>query len=554
MLGRNILRFVRSAALVSCLGFLVGAAGTLSAEDAARKDEASTDERTAMARRIDELLANGWKEAGVKPAPLASDAEFLRRIYLDLTGRVPRVSEARAFLADDQPDKRQRLIDRLLGIAAEPKATDAATGDHAAVRPQYASHFAAVWRGFLLPSDADLRRFGGGLTFENWLRTQFADNVPYDRTVRELLLAEGQVFQTGPGLFYATVGVKPEELASATSRALLGVQIGCAQCHDHPFDVWSQRDFWSYAAFFARLEQPRAQQQIVTVLREVDEGEVKLPETDEVVAPRYLGGETLAEGESNSRRRALADWMTDKQNPYFARAAVNRVWAQLFGRGLVEPVDDLGQHNLPSHGELFDELASHFVESGFDLRELIRVLASTRAYQLSSAAPGDDAPRSDLFAVMSVKPLTAEQLYDSLETAACRRANASVVQRGFAAGRGFDQRRQAFLNKFAAPAAAATEYQAGIPQALSLMNGEMIGEAVDVTRSDLLLALDAPFLDDEQRVETLFLATLSRMPTVQEREKFVEYVTHRESPPDKQAALGDVLWALLNSAEFALNH
>jgi hypothetical protein len=504
----------------------------------------------SMKRRLDQRLAAAWKQAGIEPAAPATDAEFLRRAYLDLTGRVPRVAEARRFLSDDRPNRRRRLIDRLLGLAPDDSRSD----DSGAVRPYYASHFAAVWRGFLLPSDADLRRFGGGLAFENWLRTQFADNVPYDQTVRELLLAEGQVFQTGPGLFYATVGVKPEELATATSRALLGVQIGCAQCHNHPFDVWSQRDFWSYAAFFARLEQPRAQQQFVTVLRELDEGEVTLPDSDEVVPPRYLGGDERDGGETGSRRQALADWITDRRNPYFARAAVNRVWAQLFGRGLVEPVDDLGEHNPASHPELLDELADYFVDSGYNLRRLIRVLASSRAYQLSSIAPGGEAPPAELFAAMAIKPLTAEQLYDSLEIATRRRPDANVASGRVVVRRTLDQRRQTFLNKFAAPAGAATDYQAGIPQALSLMNGELIGEAVDVTRSDLLLALQAPFFSDEERVETLFLATLSRTPTNHEREKFVEYVTRRGSPPERQAALGDVLWALLNSAEFALNH
>jgi hypothetical protein len=377
--------------------------------------------------------------------------------------------------------------------------------------------------------------------------------VPYDQTVRELLTAEGQAFQAGPTLFYAVLGAKPEELATATSRALLGVQIGCAQCHDHPFNHWSQRDFWSFAAFFARLEQPQGQQQFVAVVRESGDRELTLPDSDEVVRPKYLSGDEVPADAAGPRRQLLADWMTSRDNPYLARATVNRVWAHLFGRGIVEPVDDLGAHNPPSHPELLDELAKYFVDSGFDVRQLVRTLAMTRAYQLSSASDSSDPAPARLFARMSLKTLTADQLYDCLEAATGKRANPAMAQAA-AFGRAYDQNRQAFVSKFAAPAGSPTEYQGGIPQALTLMNGALVRAGTDIEQSDILYSLEAPFFTDEERVETLFLAALSRAPDERERQLFVEHVTRGESPQARREALSDVLWALLNSAEFTLNH
>jgi hypothetical protein len=244
--------------------------------------------------------------------------------------------------------------------------------------------------------------------------------------------------------------------------------------------------------------------------------------------------------------------MTGRQNPYFARAAANRLWAHLFGRGIVDPVDDLGSHNPPSHPELLDELAAYFISGNYDVRNFLRTLASTRAYQLSSHTSEGSDPPPQLFARMAIKPLTAEQLYDCIETAGCKRSGAIPAQQQFGA---FNQSQQAFLAKFAAPAGSETEYHGGIPQALTLMNGGFLGDFVDLDKSDLLISLDAPFFQgDEERVETLFLATLSRPPSGEERAKFVEYVQSRSTDGERKKALADMLWALLNSAEFVMNH
>lgn len=497
----------------------------------------------AMAARIDTLLAEGWAREKVEPAPNSSNAEFLRRAWLDLCGIIPPINDPdgisgiRNFLDSKDPDKRQKLIERLIA------------------KPTHAAHFANVWKNVLLPADANVQQFGGDIGFQAWLRGQFADNVPYDKLIADLVLAKGQANQTGPALFFTALELKPEELAASTSRVFLGTQIQCAQCHDHPFDHWKRKDFWGYAAFFARLQRPPRYPQNTGLVMDAEEGEVTLPNADEKVAPRFLGADEPGDKIGQSRREQLATWLTWPENPYVARAAVNRVWALLFGRGIVQPVDDLGIHNPPSHPQLLDELAAYFVRTGYDVNCLVRTLTATRAYQLSSQSLSGVEVRPELFAQMAIKSLTAEQLYDCL-IEAMRRREANVAGQGqfVAANRNFDQTRQAFLSRFRAPTQGATEYQSGIPQALTLMNGANIRQATDLGQSDLLVALEAPFFTNQRRVEVLFLSTISRQPTDEERTKFVAYVEQGGTNKSSKQALGDVLWALLNSAEFVLNH
>lgn len=315
-------------------------------------------------------------------------------------------------------------------------------------------------------------------------------------------------------------------------------------------DHWTRRDFWGYAAFFGQLRKtPTAT--AAAIVEDVWEGEVRIPETDEIAQPKFLSGAISPDDKPSTRRIRLSEWMTSKDNRYFSRATVNRIWFIMFGRGIVEPVDDLGQHNPPSHPELLDELAQYFVETDFDLNRLIRTLARTEAYSRTSRTSSTDY-QPELFARMQVKSLTAEQLYDCLGEATRQRF--SPAQSAAPLGSYYDRNRQNFLMKFRAPTAGLTEYQAGIPQALSLMNGSVIRLATDVARSDILVALNAPFFSDEERVETLFLSTLSRFPTEVERDQFIDYVASGGTTGEAKTALSDVLWALLNSAEFTLNH
>jgi hypothetical protein len=251
-------------------------------------------------------------------------------------------------------------------------------------------------------------------------------------------------------------------------------------------------------------------------------------------------------GERGTRRQQLAIWMVSRENPYLGPAAVNLVWSQLFGRGLVEPLDDFGEHNPPSHPHVLRELAEWFVGSGYDLRRLYRVLANTKAYQLSSRAAGGAAPPPELFARMAVKTLSAEQLYDSLARVALRPGSEAVDRLA-------DPRRQAFLIKLTTQTRTVTDFELGVPQALTLMNGAELAQLADAAQSSLLTALESPVFDDEERVATAFFTALARPPRDAERSEFLEYL--RSRPADERAqALGDIVWALVNSAEFMLNH
>ena len=487
-----------------------------------------------MIRKIDERVNERLAAAKIEPAFVADDAEFLRRVYLDLTGVIPRVSEVREFLADKRLDKRARLIDKLLDS------------------PAHATHLANTWRNIMLPGGLNIEQIQNVVGVQNWLRARFVDNLRYDNMVSELLVAtEGD--DVGPALYYTSLDLAPEKLAGSTARIFLGLQIECAQCHDHPFDKWKQTDFWGYAAFFARLQRPSdANPGMMARLVDLDTGEVKHPKTEEVVLPKFPDGIRPDTSEAGTRRVQLAIWMASRDNPYLPRAGVNRVWAHLFGRGLVEPVDDLGPHNKPSHPELFEELTAYFVESGFDLRELFRTLANTQAYQRTSAWTAEKAAPPELYAHAAVKTLTAEQLYDSLNRVLSRKPQAMFP--GQIAGSPLlDPQRQAFIAKMQSAARSPLDYQAGILQALTQMNGADIAEATDPERSPLVGALQAPIFGDADRIKALVMATLSRQPSEEEMSLFTAHLG-KHSPSEKQKGLSDILWALLNTAEFSLNH
>lgn len=517
-------------ALVLCLW-----AGPLLAIGHAQNLPTSPDE---MARRIDQLLATRWEQEGdVVPAPAADDAEFLRRVYLDLTGVTPTVAEARRFLADRDPEKRTKLIKKLVSSSG------------------YATHMATTWRNRLLPENFDPGQLQRAAGLQNWLREQFVDNLRYDNFVAEFLVASGGG-DRGPAIFYTAHELKPEKLAASSARVFLGLQIQCAECHDHPFDRWTQKEFWGYAAFFAQLRQPTGDAPIPTAgqIEDLPNGEVQIPESDEVVPPKYPDGPTPSADERGTRRRQLAIWMASRDNPFLAKAAANWAWAHMFGRGIVDPVDDLSENNPPSHPQLLEELSEYFAQQGFDLQNLFETLARTEAYQRSSVGGNELAATPELFARIAVKPLTAEQLYDSLLQCLERRQPANNMFGGNLRSRLFDPGRQQFVARMQSQSRDATEYQAGLPQALMLMNGPVITEATDLERSALLTSLEAPFFTDRQRVEVLVLASLSRPPTTAERERFEKHLNGAGDEADKRAALGDVLWALLNSAEFATNH
>ncbi len=546
--------------LVLLAGLLLASSGRALQSDARGETGAATDKDvTALAAQIDRSLTAGWAAAKAQPAPPAPDTEFVRRVYLDLAGRIPSVAEVRQFLDDKRPDKRRRLVDQLLA------------------GPRYVTHFTNVWRSLLLPeagSSIQSRILTPG--FESWLREKLQQNTPYDVMVRELLTVPmagngrnpfGQQQQGGkptPIAFYLAKEVKPENLAAATSRLFLGVKIECAQCHNHPFAEWKREQFWSYAAFFAGLQRQGRGDFVAAGQESADRRELTIPGTERVVQAAFLDGKQPTWKFKTSARAILADWMTSRDNPYFARAAVNRLWGYFFGAGIIDPVDEMvGSEHTPSHPELLDELARQFVAHDFDLKFLIRALTASQAYQLSSLTTLKAPDEGQLFARMPLRGLSAEQLFDSIAQATGyreggNRNNPFIGPQG-ARGR--------FLTQFANVSDKPTEVQTSILQALSLMNGQVTVAATDLERSETLAALlDAPFMDTAERIETLYLTALSRKPTPRELSRTLRYVegggsagdTTPATPADKQKqynqALADVFWVLLNSGEFFLNH
>lgn len=497
---------------------------------AGRESSAGGADAAELAGLIDGHIESRLKSEGLEPAEGAGDAEFLRRVYLDLHGVVPTREQAGRFLADSRPDRRVRLVDELLAS------------------PRYGQYLADLWQGYLVSPLADDRRVRAD-RFREWLAAQFNTRT-WDRIVAELLTAAGKM-EENPAVIYLIEGRLPRsvpDLTDITSRYLLGVRLNCAQCHDHPFVEWKQQDFWGMAAFFAPIQTPRRAKQVYE-LGVVDDPRVKLSALRDAGmidgfiarAPTFLGGRESPPGNA-THRAALAEWMTSPGNPFFARAMVNRTWWRLFGRGIVQPVDDMHEANPPTHPKLLDLLARRFVENGFDLKFLTRAIVLSRAYQRTSRPGGSGEKQAALFGRMSIKVLSAGQLYDSLETVFGPAAKAAGVDAREGAREEFTQ----FFDDGGDPHPAA--YRRGIPHLLRQMNsGQFAGRNLDAFAARLA----APGRPPEEVASELFLTMLSRRPTQDEQRQVKEYLGRSDSA---QSGCRELAWVLMMTGEFSLNH
>lgn len=512
-----------------------------------RADENSgsvEDDLRRIVAVIDGHLESQWRVDSVTPSVPADDAEYLRRATLDINGWIPSVMEARQFLADEAPDKRQQLVDRLLDD------------------PRYAVHFTNYWRRILIPeAESDLNARYQAPMFEAWLRTRLLENRSYRDMVREILdvdVSAGNMYQyntASPVAFYATKEIKPENLAAATARMFLGVRLECAQCHDHPFDHWTRRDFWGYSAFFAGLQRSTpGPQGFLSQLRELlGQRNVQIPDTNEYVAPTFLGGTPLGRDSLLPPRQALANWIVADENPYFARMAVNRMWGHFFGTGFVDPIDDFGDQQPASHPELLDALAVEFAAQDYDLKFLMRAITQSRAYNLSSRQTDPSQADARQFARMAVKGLSAAQVYDSLVRATGRFEPFALLNPFTFGQRGSPRQRIGEL--FADQGTTPMERPTTILQSLALMNGEFVTQETSLADSRLLRSVaEFPGFTTPDRIDAIFMAALTRPPTSQEREKFVAYVEKGGRTGAADQALSDVLWVLLNGSEFLYNH
>ncbi len=469
--------------------------------NALRAADKPIDEVAALAARIDQFIDARLADEKVPAAPIASDAEFLRRVYLDLTGRIPAVSEAHAFLRDPAPDKRRKLVEQLLHSGA------------------HVNHFTNIWRADLLASANAQQAPFFAQQLEPWLREKLRANTPYDQMVRELMTTPltgnnpRNPVPVGPSAaaFFQANELKSENLAASTSRLFLGVQLQCAQCHNHPFAKWKREQFWEYAAFFAGVQpQGRGERIQAPSADSTEKRSIQIPDTNKTVQAKYLDGTEPKWLADLPARSTLAEWVTARENPFFARARVNRLWAHLFGLGIVEPVDDFSDDNKASHPELLDELTRGFIKSKFDTHFLIQAICASKAYQRTSAV--NDSAQTDnprLFARMALKGMTAEMLFDSVARAT---GFTAAPDEGLRGNRGLgNPTRAEFLARFSTTTDKRTEHQTTILQALSLMNGRLIDQATHLEQSRTLAAvIDGPFQDDRERLDALFLATLSR--------------------------------------------
>lgn len=498
---------------------------------------------------VDELASAKFKELGIDPSPLCDDATFIRRAFLDAIGQVPTVEETTAFIADTDANKRTKLIDRLLGLTGDPKLD--------IYNDAYSAWWTLKWSDLLRNTSG--RAEQGMWAMHNWLRTAFRENWGYDRVVRELVTAKGSVFSNGPANYF-TVNNNPTEATEATAMIFLGVRLECAKCHHHPFEKYGQSDYYGFAAFFGRVGNKGSEEfgafggEQVVIVRAT--GEVSHPKTGKVMKPTPLEGQSV--DHPLDRRIALADWLTSKENSAFSKALVNRYMAYLLGRGLVDPVDDMRSTNPPTNPPLMDALAKHFADSGFNIKQLIRTIMTSRLYQLDSQPTATNASDRRFYAYYRVKRLSAEALLDAIDRAAGTQTKFKNLPLGTKAIELPDaEYPDFFLNVFAKPKRASVcecerSPDENLAQALHTLNGDILANKIAdakgrITKLLAFKSADGKPKPHEDIVRDLYLAALCRQPTDAELAASQKFLEQAGSPKE---CYEDLLWALINSKQF----
>lgn len=499
---------------------------------------------------VDELAERNFRSLGIEPSPLCDDATFIRRAFLDAIGTLPSPEETLAFIDSQEPNKRDRLIDRLLGL----------TGDSSldTYNDQYAAYWTLKWSDLLRNTSngqaADEQRMWA---MHNWIKEAFRTNAPFDRFVRELVTAKGSIYSSGPASYFR-INNNSSDLAESTAQLFLGVRLLCAKCHHHPFERYSQEDYYSFAAFFSRVGTKNSQefglfgQEVVVVVQNT--GEVRHPKTGKTLTPRSLDG--VESDHPLDRRIPLADWLTSKENKDFARSIANRYVSYLLGRGLVEPVDDMRETNPATNPELLDRLADHFIESNFNIRRLMREIMVSRVYQLSSTPTPENASDGKFYSHFKVKRLAAEPLLDAMDKVTAVRTKFKNLPMGTAAIELPDaEYPDDFLNVFGKPRRASVCECERMPdpnlsQALHTLNGDILAKKLG-DKSGRIAALIGAQMDETKVIEQLYLAALCRYPSEQELSALREFRGETDTP---QTFYEDVLWTLMNSKEFLFVH
>ena len=518
-----------------------------------------TRQVSSSTKHLDRHINAVLKREGIQPSKISEDTEFLRRVHLDLTGKIPTPDEVLDFLKEGASDKRQRKINQLL-------ASDA-----------YLDYWSGLWVNWLIGRQRGDNDWRYGLTF--WVRDALTKNMPYNQFVQELIAADGELKDNGAGNYIMRYERSAAVLTSHSSRLFLGLPMQCAECHDHKTETWSQEDFYEIAAFFTGIESQR-KEDIQTMdmagneismenflITNEPKGSIWVERLEKQVRPHFLDG-TEYKGSLTKKREALAQWMTDESNPYFSRSIVNRVWKHFMGRAFVEPIDGFGEENLPTNPELLNWLAEDLVIHDYDLQHLIRTILNSETYQRTSKTNKSNKDDELYYSHAYMKPLSADQFfYSLLQATGYERLQQVKMKGGNRQGgedrrgmlRNLEERKREHLNRFLflldnGEMEEIEAFNGTVPQALMMINGDVVNDSAShKERGSFVNYVLEKWREPADRVEYLYLSILSRLPTAKEKTYFQRYM-ERSLYTEKDLAYEDLYWVLLNSAEFSLNH
>ncbi|MGL6076291.1 MAG: DUF1549 domain-containing protein [Fimbriiglobus sp.] len=500
---------------------------------------------------VDQHTAKKWRELNIAPSELCSDEQFIRRVSLDIAATLPNAEQVRAFVADKDPAKRDKLVDKLLET------------------PEYAYFFANKWADVLrVKRRAQAERASGTFSFHTWIREAIASDKPYNDFVREVLCAIGDEAKTPPTVWYKEV-TTPEQFVDDVSQVFLGQRLACAQCHHHPYEKWSQDDYWGLASFFGRVgkkqiatpgRQINNQQSPPLVIYTKSSGTVTNKRTNKPAPMKPLDAEPAEVSGDDDPRELLADWMTSPKNPFFAKAVANRYWAHFFGRGIVDPLDDMRVTNPPSNPELLEALAQEFVAKKYSFKELIRTICKSRTYQLSSTPNETNTGDKQSYARYYPKRLGAEVLFDAVTKVTETSANFNGVPRDrHAPSRAImlpdESFNSYFLDVLGRPqriSACECERvnEASLAMTLHLLNSQEVQDKLSAGngRAERLARDPRP---DSEKLDDLFLLAVGKTPSAEQKKLALEHITKHEK--NKRIAYENILWALINSKAFLFN-
>ncbi|MCE9605420.1 MAG: DUF1553 domain-containing protein [Planctomycetia bacterium] len=502
---------------------------------------AKVDQLPPTKNFIDDLVFAKLKRLGMPPSAVCDDSSFIRRTSLDIAGRLPTAAETTAFLADKDPAKRDRLVDRLADSS------------------DYADYFANKWSAVLRNRRKGPTYMRGTYGFHAWIRESLYANKPYDEFVREVVGASGEMSENPPVAWYREVKDIDQQVEDA-AQLFLGLRIQCARCHHHPFEAWSQRDYYGFSAFFSQVgRKPGVDADEERVFHKRGLAKATNPKTTEVLAPKGLGGPSLEIAAERDPRQALVDWMSDSRNPFFAPALVNRYWKHFFNRGIVDPEDDMRLTNPATNPELLEALAKHFIQSKFDLKDLVKTICKSQTYQLSSEPNEFNVKDKQNFSRYYPKRLNAEVLLDALDAVAESTTQFAGLPSGTRAVQIPDNGVNSyFLTVFGKPeGASACECErstdASLAQSLHLLNSQEVQGKLSgngARAANLVKNTEQPV---KEKIRMLYMAAFSRAPSADETATAEAYIARADAANQRQA-YEDILWALLNTKEFLFNH